>query len=157
MGKRREQALVRRRHRRTAATHPGVAGANADRAQRRRSSTARRGLRPRNRFISSKNILARIVGINVSGDKIHGHVVFNGVRDETVDPGGLRCCGPSDAQPVVHAFYASRGSIIKLVVSLFLGIAHPEINVGLIPHFEIPVGDFVDAVAVHQMLRKMGN
>ena len=40
------------------------------------------------------------------------------------------------------------GVIVQLVVGGFLGIAGPEVEVGLIPYFEIPVCDFGLAVPI---------
>ena len=45
--------------------------------------------------------------------------------------------------------------IVELEVGGLLGLAGPEVDVGLVPHFEVPLGDFVDAVAIDQMLGEL--
>jgi len=111
----------------------------------------------RDGLMRPENILARIVGINVRRDKIHWHAILNGVLNETIDPGGLRRSGSTHAQPAIHALQGSRGCIIKLVISLFLRIAHPKINIRLVPDFEVPVGNLINAVALDKVLRKMSD
>src|SRR5262245_59445266 len=76
------------------------------------------------------------------------------MREEAIGPRRLCGCRTSDSKARADALNRLRGLIIKLVVSLFLWIANPEIDVGLVPHFEIPRRNFLQAVALHQMTRE---
>src|SRR5712692_9922981 len=79
------------------------------------------------------------------------------MRQEAVHPGSLRRGGAAHAEARAHALDGARGAVVKLVVGGFFRIASPEVNVGLIPHFEIPLRDFLDAVARDKMPRKVLN
>src|SRR6185369_7292628 len=88
------------------------------------------------------------------GDEIDWDALALAMREKAIGPGRLRGCRTSDTQPWADALDRLRGLIVKLVIGFFLWIADPEIEVGLIPHFEIPLRDFFKAVALHQMARE---
>ena len=79
------------------------------------------------------------------------------MANEAIDPGRLRRRGSADAKPRIHGLQRSRRRVVKLVVRLLLRIARPEIEVRLVPDLEIPLRDFVDSVAIDQMLREVRN
>ena len=76
------------------------------------------------------------------------------MRQETVHPGRLRGGGPAHAQPGTHALDGAGGAVVELVVGGLFRIAGPEIDVGLVPDLEVPLRDFVDAVAFDEMPRE---
>ncbi len=47
--------------------------------------------------------------------------------------------------------------VVELEVGLLRGAASPEIDVGLVPDFEVPLRDFIDAVALDEVLGKGGD
>ena len=47
--------------------------------------------------------------------------------------------------------------IVKLEICRLLRISHPEIEIGFVPDFEVPLLDFINAVAVHQVLGELVN
>ncbi len=73
------------------------------------------------------------------------------MREEAIDPSSLCGGGPADAEARVDALDGPGGVVVEIVISGFLRIAGPEVYVGLVPDFEIPLGDFVDAVALDEM------
>ena len=75
--------------------------------------------------------------------------------DEVVDPGGLRGGGSADAQLRADSLDALGGVIVELEVGGLFGLAGPEVDVGLVPDFEVPLRHFVDAVAVDQVLGEL--
>ncbi len=83
--------------------------------------------------------------------------MLGAVANEAVHPGGLRGRWSANAQPRIDSFYRAGRVVVELVVRLLFRIARPEIKVGLVPDFEIPLRDFVDAVAINEMLGEMGN
>ena len=87
--------------------------------------------------------------------KSTGNVFLLAVRQEAVHPGSLRCGRSANAQPRTHALDGARGAVVELVVRGFFRIAHPEINVRLVPDFEVPLRDFVFPVAGNEVTRKV--
>ena len=76
---------------------------------------------------------------------------------EAVHPGGLRSGRSADAKARVDAFDGAGGAIVQLVVRGFFRITGPEINVGFVPDLEVPLGDFVFAIASDKMMREILN
>ena len=77
--------------------------------------------------------------------------------DEAIGPSGLGGGGAADAQARADVFQGAGGGIVKLEVGWFFRSASPEIDVRLVPYFEIPLRNFVEAVAVHQMLCELAD
>src|SRR6202142_1507954 len=103
-------------------------------------------------FIATEDVLRVIVAVDVCGDEVHGNLVVYSVANETIDPGSLGRRRSADAQTGIDRFDCFRGGVVKLVVGLLLRIAGPEIQVRLVPYFEVPPGDFVDSVSCNEML-----
>src|ERR1700761_85568 len=68
------------------------------------------------------------------------------------DISGLGRRRAADADSLVHFFERERGVIVEFVVSGHVWAATPEVEVRLIPYFKVPGCDFVDAVAVDEVL-----
>ena len=77
--------------------------------------------------------------------------------EEGRDPGGLRGGGAADAEAGAYFFDGEGGVIVELEVGGLFGVADPEVDVGFVPYFESPLGDFVDAVAVDEVLGEGGD
>jgi hypothetical protein len=103
-----------------------------------------------NVFVGAEEILDGVIGVAVGGDEVDGGMFFCGVCEEIVDPVGGRGGRAADAQARVNGFESAGGVVVKIEIGGLLGIAGPEVDVGLIPDFEIPAGDFVDAVAIDE-------
>ncbi len=71
--------------------------------------------------------------------------------EEAVDPGRLGSGRATDAEARAYALDGARSAVIEFVVGCFLRIASPKINVGFVPDFEIPLRNFVEAVAFNEM------
>src|SRR5260370_8412394 len=71
--------------------------------------------------------------------------------EEMIYPSSLCCGGSTGAQARVHAFDGPGGVVVELVVGSFPRIAGPKVEVRLVPDFEVPLRDFVDAVALDEM------
>ena len=54
-------------------------------------------IRSRDLFVRAEYVFAQVVGVNVTGNKIDGNIIFHGVANEAIDPGGLRGRRPADA------------------------------------------------------------
>ena len=85
----------------------------------------------------------------MSGDKIGGDLVLCHMLNEAVYPSRLCRGRPSNTQARIYSFECFGRDVVKLIVGLLFRISCPKIEIRLIPDFEIPLGDFVDAVAVH--------
>ena len=57
----------------------------------------------------------------------------------------------------VHFFQGGGGVVVEFEVGGLKGLSTPEIEVRLVPYFEVPLRDFVDAVAVYKVLREGGD
>src|SRR5271166_2422824 len=71
--------------------------------------------------------------------------------DHGIDPRRLRRRWTSNAQPTVHGLYGARRMVVQFEIRFLSGRSLPEVDVWFVPHFEIPRGDFVDAVALDQV------
>ncbi len=91
------------------------------------------------------------------GDEVERDVVGRGVGDHVADPGGLSGGWASDADARVDGFEGAGGVVVELEVGLLRGAAGPEIDVGLVPDFEVPLRDFIDAVALDEVLGEGGH
>ena len=60
--------------------------------------------------------------------------------------------GPPTRIRAVHRLQRAGGVVIELKVGFLRRAPGPEIDVRLIPDFEVPTGDLVDAVAIDQVL-----
>ena len=80
-----------------------------------------------------------------------------GVGEEWRDPRGLRGGWAADLQARRDRFQRACGVVVEFEVGGLLGIANPEVDVGFVPHFELPGGDFVDAVALDEVLSEGGD
>ncbi len=102
---------------------------------------------PRYRFVRSENILGAVIGVHVRRDKIERNVVPGGVRDHRIHPGGLRGSRSADAQTRIRPFDGSGRVIVQLKISSLLRLAGPEVDIRLVPDFEIPLAHLGRAVA----------
>ena len=71
------------------------------------------------------------------------------------DPGGRCGRGAAHAQTRADLLQRARRVVIELEVGLLARDTIPEIDIRLIPNFEIPLRDFLDAVAIDQVLGKV--
>ena len=101
-------------------------------------------------LVGAEDIVGGVVGVDVGGDEVDRDVFGLGVREEWRDPRGLRGGWPAHLQAGRDGFERARGVVVELEVGgLFRG-AHPEVDVGLVPDFELPGGDFIEAVALRR-------
>src|ERR1700731_797089 len=77
--------------------------------------------------------------------------------DKGIDPRGLRRGRTADPQTGIHALDGSGSMVIEFPVRGLPGIPCPEIQIGFVPDLEVPLCDFIDTVAIDQMLSKYGN
>ena len=108
-------------------------------------------------IVRAEEVFDSVVGVAVGGGEIDGDVFLGNVREKVVDPMSGRRRRAADAETRVDGFQRASGVIVEFELSGLLGVAGPEVDVGLVPDFEIPLRDFVDAVAVDQKLREVVN
>ena len=75
------------------------------------------------------------------------------MTDEGANPRRLRGRGATDPQSRTDRFDGERGVVVQIPVAGLLGLSGPKIEVRLVPHFEIPLRNLINAVAVDQMLQ----
>src|ERR1700688_4181074 len=78
------------------------------------------------------------------------------VADHRIPPCCLSGSWSSHPQFRVDFLNRKRGVVVQLPVSLLPGVSGPEIQVGFIPYFEVPLRNLVDAVAFNQVLHEGG-
>ena len=103
-------------------------------------------------FVDAQHILHRIIGIAVCRDEVDGDVGCCGVFEEIVHPVGGGGCGAADAQSRTHCFQSACGVVVQVEVAGLSGDAVPEIDVGFVPDFEVPLRYFVDSIAIYEVL-----
>ncbi|GAB7545817.1 hypothetical protein CS8_055000 [Cupriavidus sp. 8B] len=88
----------------------------------------------------------RVGGVKVCADGIDGKPVLLAIADELVNPGILRGRGAADLQAIVDALDRVDCGAIEREIALL--VAGPELSqIGFVPDFEQPLGDFGDAIA----------
>ena len=65
--------------------------------------------------------------------------------------------GAADAQAWIDGFERAGGVLVELEVRTVARDASPEVDVGLVPDFEVPLRDFVDAVAIDEVVSEGGD
>jgi hypothetical protein len=71
---------------------------------------------------------------------------------ELRDPLGCGSGGTAYSEARADGLECASGVIVEIEVRLLSRDAVPEVDVGFIPHFEVPLGDFLDAVTVNEVL-----
>src|SRR5271165_684656 len=77
--------------------------------------------------------------------------------DHGIDPRRLRRRWTSNAQPTVHGLYGARRMVVQFEIRFLSGRSLPEVDVGFVPHLEIPRSDFINAVALDQVPGELCN
>ena len=67
----------------------------------------------RDLFVRAENVGGGIVAVHVRRDEIYRDILFYGVLDEAIGPGGLRGGGSADAQVRVDLLYGSGGGVVE--------------------------------------------
>jgi hypothetical protein len=67
------------------------------------------------------------------------------LAEKIVDPSSLRSCRATHSQTRVYRLQSARGMRIEFEVGALSRDTVPEVAIGLIPDFEIPLRDLVDA------------
>src|SRR5256886_6715234 len=98
-----------------------------------------------------KYVLRGIVAIDVCRDEVDRDTAVLAVLNEIRTPRGLRRRRPADTQARIHRLQSSGGVIVQRPVSGLLRLACPEIQIGLVPHLEVPAADLVDPVALDEV------
>ena len=94
-------------------------------------------------FVGAKYSMRAVIAIDVGGNKIDGDVLLGAVLDEGIGPGGLRRCRTAHAKSRVHPLHRRYRMIVKFPVSRLFWLADPEIDIGFVPDFEVPLGYFI--------------
>src|SRR5258706_15591137 len=76
------------------------------------------------------------------------------MANQGVNPSRLRGGGSAHSQPWIYSLNRKCGVVIQFPISILFWLSRPEINVGLVPYFEIPLRNFIDAIAIYQMAGK---
>src|SRR5271163_814701 len=111
----------------------------------------------RNIFVRSEEIFDGVVGISMRGDEINGHMIGRGVFQEIRHPRSGGSGGTAYTQTRVYSLQSTRSVSVEVEVGLLAGNATPEIDVRLVPDFEVPLRDFINAISVDEMLREMSH
>ena len=77
--------------------------------------------------------------------------LFLRVGEKFIGPRSLRGGRTADAEAWADALHGFGGFVVKMEIGFVFRIADPEIDVRLVPDFEIPFRNFLDAVAVDEM------
>ena len=93
----------------------------------------------------------------MAGDEIHRHVFLRAVLNESIGPGRLRRGRPAYTKSRVYSFQSSDSVVVEIPVGSLSRIAAPEINIGFVPDFEIPLAHLINAVPREEMSRELGN
>ncbi len=84
----------------------------------------------------------------MAGYEVEGRVRFRGMFQEVIYPVCGGCSRASDAKARAYRLQGSRCVIVQSEVAFFSWYPVPEINIRFIPDFEVPLRDFIDAIAL---------
>ena len=102
-----------------------------------------------------KEVMDCVVCVSMRGNKVHRHMMLRCVFQEVTDPCCSGGCGAADAQSGTDTLQIACCVIVQLEVAFLPWDAAPEINIWLVPDFEVPLRNFIDAVSIDEMLREM--
>src|SRR6266702_1352801 len=104
-----------------------------------------------NIFVGAEDIIRGVIGVHMGRDEDDGNIRRLCVSEERRYPGRLRSGWAPDLQALRDPFDRACGVIVKFEICWLLRVALPEVNVGLVPYFELPCSDFIDAVTLDQV------
>src|SRR5271165_5323241 len=104
----------------------------------------------RNILAGLEDIAGSVIAVDVRGNEIERNIVLDGMLDHGISPSRLRRGRPADPEPLVDGLNGASGVVIQFEVGFLLGTAGPEVDVGLVPYFEIPRRYFVDPITLDQ-------
>src|SRR5215468_5121823 len=99
-------------------------------------------------------VLRFVIAIDVGRHEIHRYLLVPAMPQECRDPGRLRGRRSADAQPCIDRLETAGRVLVERKVGRLLRLASPEIEVGLVPHLEIPLADLIDPITLDQMARE---
>ena len=70
-----------------------------------------------NVFMGPEYVFRLVIAIYVAGNEIDGNVAVDAMLDESIGPGSLSGCGPSDTKVRADRFDGARGVVIELPIS----------------------------------------
>src|SRR5262249_39539373 len=105
----------------------------------------------RNELLCPENILCTIISVHVRRNEINRNVVLFAIADESVSPRSLGGRMSANADLWAGSLESARSVLVELPVGVLPRIAAPEIEIGLVPDFEIPLAHFLDAISAHEM------
>src|SRR5580700_6660272 len=73
------------------------------------------------------------------------------MREKFIGPAGLRGGWTADAKAGADTLHGLCGDIVEMKVRFVSRIADPEIEIRLVPDFEIPLRNFLNSVAIDEM------
>ena len=109
----------------------------------------------RNVLVGMKDVARLVVAIDVRRNEVERHVGLLGVADHFAYPRRLRRCRAAHAQRRRNRLDVAGGVVVKLEVGWLLRRAAPEVEVGFVPDFEIPLRNFINTVALHEVLGEL--
>src|ERR1700738_4941016 len=77
--------------------------------------------------------------------------------EKIIHPMGRRRSRTADAKTRTDCFESAGGVVVKLKVAGLPGDAVPEVDVGFVPYFEVPLRYLVDSIAIYEVLGEVGH
>ena len=111
----------------------------------------------RNILIGVEDVAGLVVAVDVGGNEVEGNFILGGVLDHVANPGSLGRRRTAHAQARADRLNVARGVVVEFEVRLLARRAGPEIEIRLVPHFEVPGRNFLQAVAIDQVLHELGD
>src|ERR1700729_3334343 len=111
----------------------------------------------RDLFICAKQIQHCIVRISMRRDKVDRDLICRGMFQKVIDPGCSSSGRPSNTQSGIDALQSAGCVIVEFKVRSLPRYAAPEIDVRLVPDFEVPGCNLIDTVTVNKVLCEVGD
>src|SRR5437763_903249 len=93
----------------------------------------------------------------MGGDEIDRHVASGDEGQELGHPRRTRRRWAADAELRVDCFDGAGGVFVELEIGLPVGLFPEAVEIGLVPHLEIPAADLLLAVALLEMADEGGD
>src|SRR5579875_457297 len=105
--------------------------------------------------VVTKDLILRVIGVNVCTEEIEWDVIFGAVFDEVRRPGCLCRRGSAHAQSLIDRFQS--GGCVAIEIKILLLRSRPKVNVGLIPNLKKPAAEFGASIAEKEVTGERGD
>src|ERR1700690_2861669 len=104
-----------------------------------------------NILVGSEDILRKVVAIDMSREEVDRNMVLGTMFDKGVRPCSLCRGRTSHSKLWIHFLDGDGSVVVKLPIACLPGHPGPKIQIGFVPYLEVPLCNFIDAIAIDEV------